>query len=76
MDVTQNGTRRLSETTCFTFRFEKNENIVDTPRKGKSGRSANAVGVGTYTGPLTFRMIDRLDEDVSMISTRTCVHWP
>ena len=29
----------------------------------------------TYTGPLTLRMIDRF-EDVSMISTRTCVHWP
>ena len=29
----------------------------------------------TYTGPLTLRMIDRFAE-VSMISTRTCVHWP
>lgn len=29
----------------------------------------------TYTGPLTLRMIDRFDE-VSIISTRTCVHCP
>lgn len=66
--------RRLTKSTSFTFRFEENENIIDTSKTNRSSFAPKPKDE-TYTGPLTLRIIDRFD-DGSRISTRTCVHWP